>query len=51
MKIQMPIYTTAKCTECDAVDQYAFGLYGSESPCYTCDAAPVQLVELEKVGA
>ena len=41
------LYTTVVCLFAYA----AFGPYGSESPCYICDAAPVQLIEQVKVGA
>lgn len=51
MSIPMPIYTTAKCAECGDVAEYAFGPYGSEEPCDICDAAPAQLIEIEKAGA
>lgn len=44
---EMPTYKTAQCAACGDVAEYAFGPYGSEEPCINCDAAPVQLIELE----
>lgn len=36
-----------KCEVCSEEAEYVFGQYGSEYPCISCEAAPVEITEIK----
>ena len=47
-KMKINRFVRAKCERCGIVQEVVWGKYGAEFACFSCDAAPVELI---KVGA